>query len=132
VLLNADVPKHRAAAQADVSVPAEAATQDVSPEMQGVDPFKTGAGGRPTAIAVVLLEAKRRIDDGEVEVVRGKQKAFTDDLANWWEEERKKYNPPGPKITGKTIRNNADFLTLWRQALAAKSQNPLSENPETN
>jgi hypothetical protein len=110
----------------------EVATQDVSREAQGVEPFNTGAGGRPTGIHVVLPEAERRLRNGEVEVVRGKQEEFADDLADWWEEERKKHTPHGPKITGKTIRNNADFRRLWRQALAAKSQNPPPENPETN
>jgi hypothetical protein len=102
----------------------EVATQDVSREAQGVDPFNTGAGGRPSAMEFVLSEAKRRIDDGEVEVVRGKQVEFADALAAWWEKKRKTYNPPGPKITGKTIRNNEDFRSLWRQALAAKIPKP--------
>jgi hypothetical protein len=125
---------HPAAPPSTAAAPvvSEVATQDVPPEVQGVEPFKTGAGGRPSAITVVLPEAKRMIDDGEVEVVRGKQEEFADALADWWEEERKKHNPPGPKITGKTIRNSEDFRSLWRQALAEKSQNPPSENPETN
>jgi hypothetical protein len=110
----------------------EVATQDVSREAQGVDPFNTGAGGRPSAMEFVLVEANRRINDGEVEVRRGLQEDFSEDLAEWWEEERKKRTPPGPKVTAKTIRNNPDFRGLWHQELVRKSQNLASENPETN
>ena len=124
----AEAPPSTAAAPA-VS---EVATQDASPDVQDVDPFNSGAGGRPSAMEFVLSEAKRRIRDGKVEVRRGKQEEFADALADWWEKERKKGTPPRPKVTAKTIRNNPDFRSLWRQALAAKSQNPPPENPETN
>jgi hypothetical protein len=109
----------------------EVATQDVSREAQGVDPFHTGGGGRPTAMEFVLLEAERRIRDGEVELRRGLQQAFAEQLVTWWEKERKTHTPHGPKVTAKTIRNNLDFRNLWNQALDAKSQNPPPENPKT-
>ena len=124
----AEAPPSTAAAPA-VS---EVATQDASPDVQDVDPFNSGAGGRPSAMEFVLSEAKRRIRDGKVEVRRGKQEEFADALADWWEKERKKGTPPRPKVTAKTIRNNPDFRGLWHQELVRKSQNLASENPETN
>jgi hypothetical protein len=114
------------------SAVSEVATLDASPEVQDVDPFNTGAGGRPSAKEFVLSEARRRISDGKVEVRHGKQGEFADALADWWEKERNKCIPPKPKLTAKTIRNSPEFRSLWRQALAAKSQNPPPENPETN
>jgi hypothetical protein len=36
-----------------------------------LDPFRTGAAGRPTAIEYIEAEARRRIDQGEVTPIRG-------------------------------------------------------------
>jgi hypothetical protein len=80
----------------------------------GLDPFRTGAAGRPTAMAVIYQEAERRIKDGEVDPQRHKRRDVAEDLAKWWAVERFKQKPlPGPSATAKTIYGY--ILPLWRK-----------------
>jgi hypothetical protein len=84
----------------------------------GVDPFRTGSAGRPSASHHVLDEAKRRISKGEVKVRRGGLASFARDLVNWWETERQKYNPPGPPLVSKTVQQTV--RPVWHKALSKK------------
>jgi hypothetical protein len=93
---------------------------------EGIDPFNSGGGGRPTAMHIILQEAKRQIDDGVFVPRRHGQEGFAKELENWWKQENHDhYQSRGPKTTGKAIQNNRDFQNLWSTALAAAS------NPET-
>ena len=79
-----------------------------------VDPFRTGAPGRPSAKEVILAEAKSRLSSGEV-VARLRGLAhFARELFDWWEQERKKYKTPGPAMTTGTIENIV--RDIWRKA----------------
>jgi hypothetical protein len=87
----------------------------VSVEAPKVDPFRTGAAGRPTGLDLVLLEAARRIREGEIKPRHGGRQSFADSLRDWWDIERMKYDPPGPKLTAKTIYDRLG--SLWNEAI---------------
>lgn len=70
-----------------------------------VDPFKTGASGRPSAASLVEAEAERRIANGEVAPREDDLAKFFRDLAAWWEEKRRKYEPVGPPMKPRSIEN---------------------------
>jgi hypothetical protein len=97
----------------------EVATQDVSREVQGVDPFRTGAAGRPSAAHLIEVEAGRRITNKEVTPTLGGLTSFSEDLETWWEKERHKpeYNPPGPPMKAGSIKNVV--RKLWTAACGA-------------
>ncbi len=83
-------------------------------EPPAVDPFRSGAPGRPSAKEVILREAERKLSSGEV-VARPRTLAhFARELFDWWEQERKKYKTPGPAMTTGTIENI--IRDLWRKA----------------
>jgi hypothetical protein len=79
-----------------------------------VDPFRTGAPGRPTAAHIIAAEAKRRISSGEVVPQRRGIARFARDLSNWWERERMKLTPPGPAMKAGTIENKV--RDLWQNS----------------
>jgi hypothetical protein len=82
-------------------------------EARTVDPFRTGAPGRPSAKDMIRAEAERRLLSGEV-VPRPRGLArFAQDLSNWWERERQKFTPPGPAMKAGTIENIV--RNLWRK-----------------
>jgi hypothetical protein len=83
-------------------------------ETASVDPFKTGAPGRPTAAHLVKAEAKRRIASCETATTLAQ---FSRDLAAWYEEERQKSEPAGPTLTARTIENIV--RPLWRQVTSS-------------
>lgn len=80
-----------------------------------IDLFKTGGAGRPTAESVILQEAERRIDDGEVTPTFGKLTAFSEDLADWWKNKRRTYDPSGPETGASAIRNRV--REMWNGRL---------------
>jgi hypothetical protein len=80
-----------------------------------IDPFRTGVPGRPSAGDVVLREAKQRITSGEVKPQQGKLAQFARDLETWWENERRNYNPPGPKLSANRIENLV--RELWNKSM---------------
>ena len=83
-----------------------------------VDPFRTGAPGRPTAAKMIQAEAERRISSGEV-VPRPRGLArFARDLSDWWERERQQASPPGPAMKAGTIENIV--RDLWRKSQAKR------------
>jgi hypothetical protein len=87
-------------------------------EAQKVDPFRTGAAGRPTGgVDMVLREAARRISEGEIKPRRGGgvRQGFANSLHDWWEIERMKHDPPGPRVTSKTIYDR--LSSLWNEAI---------------
>jgi hypothetical protein len=79
-----------------------------------VDPFRTGAPGRPTAENLTYAEAERRISSGEVVPKPRGLARFARDLSNWWEAERQKFTPPGPAMKPGTIENKV--RDLWRKS----------------
>jgi hypothetical protein len=85
-------------------------------EPPAIDPFRTGAPGRPPAAEAIYAEAKRRISSGEVDPQPGGLTRFARDLFDWWEAERQKLSPPGPATTARTIENKV--RDLWRRSQA--------------
>jgi hypothetical protein len=79
-----------------------------------VDPFRTGAPGRPTAAGAICSEAERRISSGEVVSQPRGLARFARDLSDWWERERQKASPPGPAMKAGTIENIV--RDLWRKS----------------
>jgi hypothetical protein len=63
-----------------------------------INPFRTGAPGKPSAIQLVLAEHRRRIDTGEVFDRVGEE---AEHLKHWVDKEY----PDAPPITAKTIEN---------------------------
>ena len=90
------------------------ATADQVAEPPTVDPFRTGAPGRPTAAHMIAAEAKRIISSGEVVPQRRGLARFARDLSDWWEQERLKLTPPGPAMKAGTIENKV--RKLWRKS----------------
>jgi hypothetical protein len=100
-----------------------AADKKAAPKSSGhaeVDPFRTGAAGRPTASHLVVAEAKRRIEEGEVKPLKGGLNDFAISLFNWWEKERFKYQPPAPALKAGSLKN-AGVRKLWKDALAVSN-----------
>jgi hypothetical protein len=83
-----------------------------------VDPFRTGAAGRPTAKHFVLQEAERRISSNEVQPKAGALARFAKELADWWDTERQKYKSPGPPLSAPTIETI--IRDVWNSSLPAK------------
>jgi hypothetical protein len=79
-----------------------------------VDPFRTGAPGRPSAADAIVAEAKRRISSGEVVPQPRGLARFAQDLFDWWEAERQKFTPPGPAMKPGTIENKVRYL--WHKS----------------
>jgi hypothetical protein len=77
-----------------------------------IDPFRTGAPGRPAAAGAIYVEAKRRISSGDVVPQPRGLSRFARDLFDWWEAERQKLSPPGPSATARTIENKVRDLWL--------------------
>jgi len=74
-----------------------------------VDPFRTGAAGRPTAAKMIQAEAERKISSGEVAWRPGGLARFARDLSDWWERERQKFSPPGPAMKAGTIETQFEI-----------------------
>jgi hypothetical protein len=87
---------------------------DQAVEPPTVDPFRTGAPGRPTAENLIYAEAERRISSGEVVPKPRGLARFARDLSDWWEAERRKFTPPGPAMKPGTIENKA--RDLWHKS----------------
>jgi hypothetical protein len=89
---------------------------------QAIDPFRTGAPGRPTAIDFIVAEAERRISSREV-IPRSRTLArFARELFDWYEQERRKF-PTSPAATSHTIEN---FIRdLWRSSLADSGEDKI-------
>jgi hypothetical protein len=83
-----------------------------------VDPFRTGAPGRPTAAGAICSEAERRISSGEVVSQPRGLARFARDLSDWWERERQQASPPGPAMKAGTIENIV--RDLWRKSQAKR------------
>jgi hypothetical protein len=98
--------------------PASQAAPAQQPEV-GLDPFRTGAAGRPTAAHIVLDEAKRRIVEKEVTPTSGGLTAFSKKLADWWDVKRKASEPHGPEMKAGSIANVV--RDEWNKALAARN-----------
>ena len=82
------------------------------PKPPPVEPFRTGAPGRPTAMHHIETEAKRRVKDGEVTPKTGELTKFAKELAIWWEAKRKEFDPTGPTVASRTIENR--IRHYWR------------------
>jgi hypothetical protein len=80
------------------------------------DVFKTGAPGRPNASHIVVTEAQRRIEKKEVVPKPGGLASFASDLADWWEGERSKYEPPAPPLKRRSIETA--IRNIWNEAVA--------------
>ncbi len=87
--------------------------KDVAPE-QTVDPYYTGAPGRPSAAHLVKAEAKRRIETGEVKPRRRGMAQFVEHLATWL----RQAHPSAPPLTSKSIENT--IRSIWRASLSEK------------
>lgn len=85
-------------------------------EPPAIDPFRTGAPGRPTAADAIFAEAKRRISSGKVVPRQRGLARFARDLSDWWEAERQTFSPLGPAMTARTIENR--IRDLWRNSQA--------------
>jgi hypothetical protein len=83
-------------------------------EPPAVDPFRTGAPGRPTGADAIYSEAERRISSGEVVPQPRGLARFAQDLSDWWERERQKFTPPGPAMKPGTIENRV--RDLWHKS----------------
>jgi hypothetical protein len=79
-----------------------------------VDPFKTGASGRPKATHFVVAEAERLIARGEIVPRQGGLEKASQELAAWWEEKRRSYG--GPPLTAGSIKNC--IRPVWSRALS--------------
>jgi len=64
----------------------------------GINPFRTGAPGKPSAIRIIEAEHQRRITCGEATDSVGKEAAY---LKGWLD----RSYPGAPKTTKKTIEN---------------------------
>lgn len=84
-----------------------------------VDPFYSGAAGRPSGAHLVREEAKRRIDAGLVTVSKGKLTQFAAEMSGWYAAERHRYKPTGPPLTKKTIVNT--LRAYWNSKLKQSS-----------
>jgi hypothetical protein len=99
--------------------PAALPAPDEKPDDKtGPDPFRTGAAGRPSAAHLIRDEARRRISAKKVTPREGGLADFSKGLANWWDENRKTFEPHGPELTAGSIENIV--RDLWRAALGAK------------
>jgi hypothetical protein len=65
---------------------------------------------------IVIAEAKRRIESGEVTPKRNECAKFSEVLATWWETERHKYDPTLPSLKPRSIKNKI-LDELWNPAL---------------
>jgi hypothetical protein len=74
------------------------------PEALGLDPFRTGTPGRPTGAELVLAEFRRRLEAGEITPRPRGLSECAEQLATWYETERRRYAPPGPPLSGKRIQ----------------------------
>jgi hypothetical protein len=97
-------------AGAPAEMPAELAPVAPAASEPQIDPFRSGAPGRPSAIEVVLAEGRRRIEAGEDALRFGGLAEFARKLSEWWNHERMRFDPPGPPITAKTIANSLHLL----------------------
>jgi hypothetical protein len=84
-----------------------------------VDPFRTGAAGRPNTSHLVVAEAKRRIGEGAIKPREGGLQGFAISLSNWWEKERFKYQPAAAPLKPGSIKNGV--RKLWNDALAVRN-----------
>lgn len=82
-----------------------------------VDPIKTGAPGRPTAMHIIIAEAERRIANSEVTPKLGDLAQFSRDLETWWKEKRHEYGSGLPVPTARTIEQKV--RPLWHRALSS-------------
>jgi hypothetical protein len=99
---------------ADTAEPAPIAQPPLEPQPL-IDPFRSGAPGRPSAIEIVIAEGRRRIEAGEeIPTLRGLTQ-FATKLREWWDQERMKFDPSGPSVSAKTICNN--LRSFWSSKL---------------
>jgi hypothetical protein len=98
---------------ADAAEPAPIAPS--KPTSQPIEPFHSGAPGRPTAIHIVITEGRRRIEEGEeIPTLHGLSK-FAAELSAWFDQKRMEYDPPGPSVAAKTIGNS--LRSFWNSKL---------------
>jgi hypothetical protein len=84
--------------------------------VEGVNPFRTGSAGRPSAKEIIRAEFQRRVQAGEVEPAPLGLAAYAETLASWWEKKRVEATTPGPVVKATTIRNM--IRDLWKPAIA--------------
>jgi hypothetical protein len=125
--IQADAERHTGIEPVNSNLDVERNT-DVGPDdptptnaVKGVDSFRTGSAGRPSAKEFIQIEFKRRLQDGEIRPVEGGLAACARTLVKWWEAKRRGYDPPGPSVTPGTIENM--IRELWRAAVGG-AQNP--------
>jgi hypothetical protein len=82
----------------------------------GLDPFRTGAAGKPTAADFIRTEVQRRIVAGEVVPKRGDLEGYSHVMWKWYEKERHKFDPPGPKVKSPGSVENM-IRPVWNCAL---------------
>lgn len=82
----------------------------------GLDTFRTGAAGKPTAADFIRSEVKRRIGAREVVPRRGDLEAYSRVMWDWYEKERHKFNPPGPEVKSPGSVENM-IRPVWNCAL---------------
>jgi hypothetical protein len=83
----------------------------------GLDAFRTGAPGRPSAADFIRTEVKRRIGAREVVPRRGDLEAYSNVMWDWYEKERHKFNPPGPEVKSPGSVKNM-IRPVWNCALS--------------
>jgi hypothetical protein len=92
--------------EGDLDEPALKAKPAEQEPQQLIELFRSGGPGRPTALAVVLWEAQRRITAGEYIPKKQGLSNYASVLSQWWESKRMKFEPPAPAVREKTIINN--------------------------
>lgn len=106
---------------ADIGVAQEATASaaPAKPAQADVDqgPVGTGLAGRPTSIQLILQEADRRCNLGDVPEHKI---VFAEELSEWLA----KNHPTHPKATPKAIGNNKNFTSLFRRFGARPKSKP--------
>jgi hypothetical protein len=96
-----------------------AKSDPVQPAPEKLDPFRSGTPGRPTGMHLIEADGRRRIEAGEVKPTPRGLATYAGTLAEWWDIERVKFKPHGPKVGSKAIANR--LRVFWKSKLPAQN-----------